>query len=190
MRNMQIERLVAIIFLIIATPFLIIIMLIIIIDSKGNPIFKQNRVGKNGNIFIIYKLRTMILGVEPTNIYNSEELRIHEKYRVTKFGKYLRKTHIDEIPQLWNIFKGDMLFVGSRPLSVNIAFGKNTYIPRDKNITPGLTGLVQISHFRESEGYDTSKLDKFYFKNKSISLDLVVLSKTLYQIITNNQKHC
>ncbi|MFZ2072442.1 MAG: sugar transferase [Minisyncoccia bacterium] len=175
------SRIVAIILLIIAFPFLVICILIIRMESKGNPIFKQSRVGKKGEIFTIYKLRTMYLGKEPIHIVSSMELEKHEYHRITYIGKFFRKYHIDEIPQLWNIVKNEMSFVGPRPLIIPMV-EKIYYAPRDEKVKPGLTGLAQISSLRKIKGYNTLKLDKFYCKKRNTKLDLFIVYMTLFYI--------
>ncbi|MEI6580600.1 MAG: sugar transferase [bacterium] len=172
------RKVLAIFLLIIAFPFLVLLTILIRMESKGNPIFKQKRVGKGGKIFIIYKLRTMRLGKEPEHITSSIELRKHSSYRVTCIGKYLRQTHTDELPQLWNVLKNEMTFVGPRPLTIPIATKKEYYAPRDENICPGITGITQISLLAETKGYNVSKLDKFYCKKRCLLLDLLIVIST------------
>ncbi|MFZ3015639.1 MAG: sugar transferase [Minisyncoccia bacterium] len=92
-------------------------------------------------------------------------------------GKFFRKYHIDEIPQLWNIVKNEMTFVGPRPLIIPMV-EKRYYAPRDEKVTPGLTGLAQISLLREIKGYNTSKLDKLYCKKRNIKLNLFIVCMT------------
>lgn len=172
------QRLVAMILLILIFPLLIILMIIIRMESRGNPLFKQKRVGRNGKIFIIYKLRTMRLGEQPNDIYSEIELALNQSYRITKIGKFLRNYYIDEIPQLINIFKGEMSFVGPRPNSISIA-SKKYYFPKEKNMLPGLTGLEQISFMKKIEGYDISKLNKFYYKKRNFKLNSFIIFLTL-----------
>lgn len=178
--------LVAIVFLIIAIPFLTILMIMIRIESQGNPIFKQRRVGKGGRVFTIYKLRTMRLGDEPLHINSPFEMELFEKYRITRLGTFLRKYHIDEVPQLVNILKGDMVFVGHRPNSVRVAGAKSYYAPRDENMTPGLSGFEQVSSVSGKRGYNCAKLDRFYCQKKSFLVDLFIIfltSKYLFRKI-------
>jgi O-antigen biosynthesis protein WbqP len=176
------ERLLVIIFLIVVFPVLVILMIIIRMESKGSPLFKQCRVGKEGKFFTIYKLRTMKIGKEPIHIDSSFELEKHEHYRVTSIGKFLRLYNIDEIPQLWNIIKNEMSFVGPRPL-ISSLIGKNYYAPIDEKILPGLTGLVQTSPVKKIKGYNLSHLDKFYCKKKNLQLDLFIIFLTLKFIL-------
>jgi len=171
------RRIIATIILVIAFPFLVVLSILIMVESKGSFLFKQKRVGKGGQIFTIYKLRTMRLGQEPSHITSSVELKKYNSCRVTYIGKHLRKFHIDELPQLWNILKNEMTFVGPRPLSIPIA-KKEYYAPRDENIKPGLTGLTQISLLAETKGYKMSKLDRFYCKKRCLLLNLLIVFLT------------
>lgn len=179
-------RLVAGVMLIIVFPFLVILSILIRMESKGSPLFRQKRVGKGGKIFIIYKLRTMRLSNEPINV-NSVissviELKKLDSLRITYIGKHLRKFHIDELPQLWNILKNEMTFIGPRPLIISMA-KREYYAPRDENIRPGLTGLAQISSLSEIRGYNVSKLDKFYCKKICLMLNFLIIIKTIVFII-------
>lgn len=178
----------ALFFLIIVAPFLILVMLFIRLESKGNPIFKQKRVGKGGKFFTIYKLRTMKLGIEPVDVRCTKDLKLHAKNRITRIGKILRKTHIDEIPQLLNIIKGEMVFIGPRPNIYSITSFKKYYAPLNDNMYPGLTGISQISDYQDADGYDMSKLDKFYSKKKSIYLDTLIFFRTINFFILNRFK--
>ncbi len=161
--------------------FWIFIPIIIKIDSPGRVIFTQKRVGAGSNYFTIYKFRSMKEGTPdiPTDkVKNQEELN-------TRFGIFLRRTSLDEIPQLLNILKGDMSFVGPRPALYNqpllIKLRKEQEVDK---IRPGVTGLAQIN------GRDSLKIpkkveyDKLYVKNASISLDFKILLVTIKAILT------
>lgn len=135
--------------IILAIP-MAIIALIIVLDSPGAPIFKQERLGLNGKPFVIYKFRTMHMDAEK----NGPRWADREDRRCTQFGMFLRKTRIDELPQLWNILKGDMSFVGPRPERQYFYEQFEKYIVGFSNrlvVVPGLTGYAQVNGRHEPE---------------------------------------
>jgi len=167
---------------IITLPFLPLVALIVKISSPGEVFYRQKRLGQNGKIFEIIKLRTMKKDAEKeTGAVWAKE----DDPRTTYIGKLLRKTRIDEIPQLWNIIKGEMSFVGPRAerpefhdkLKVEIPFYEERYI-----IKPGLTGWAQINyHYGSSVSDAAEKLqyDLYYIKNRALILDLGIILKTI-----------
>jgi len=163
---------------IILLPFGLIFALIIRATSPGRAVFKQERAGKNGKVLILYKLRTMYAG-------NDGPLWTEEKdKRITPFGKILRFSHMDEIPQLWNIFRGDISFTGPRPERVELAetFKKFPYYEIRHIIKPGLSGWAQINYKPSAsmeEAYEKLCYDIYYVKNRSVILDLIIVLKTI-----------
>ncbi len=167
-------------FLLISLPFWPIIALLVKIDSPGPFIFKQKRVGKDGKHFMFYKFRSMKID------NNDQSPTTKNDKRVTKIGKFMRQSRIDEIPQLFNVLKGDMSFVGPRPekpelireLSENIPFYNVRHL-----VKPGITGWDQISgEYHSPSIKDTHKKlqhDLFYIKNRSVYLDLSIILKTI-----------
>lgn len=162
---------------IVASPFFLILCIAIKIDSKGPIFFCQKRVGIHKKHFNILKFRTMRIDTPkdcPTHLLENPEQYI------TKVGKFLRKTSLDELPQLWNILKGDMSFVGPRPLissemrahRLRLEYGVYRF-------RPGLTGLAQINGRDEISLMKKMKYDKIYCDNWSIKLDLVILLKSV-----------
>jgi len=174
---------------IIFLPFSVIIAFIIRATSSGPAIFKQERAGKNGKAFTLYKFRTM---------YNENQgpLWTEEKdKRITAFGKLLRFSHMDEIPQLWNIAKGDISFTGPRPERVELAetFSKFPYYEIRHIIKPGLSGWAQINYKPSAsleEAYEKLCYDIYYVKIRSFVLDLLIILKTIkyFLPITANDK--
>jgi len=164
--------------IIITLPLWPIIMLLIVFDSKGTILFKQYRIGLNGEEFEIYKFRTMFTKVPvyaPCPIDNSDN-------RITKVGRWLRKTSLDELPQLLNILKGEMSLVGPRP---EMPFQVKGYTPIEKQrwkVKPGLTGLWQITPHRNAEPYENPEFDQYYILNQSLTLDLVIMVMTCFFI--------
>ena len=162
----------------------IIIAICIKIESKRPVFFKQKRVGKNKKYFMIYKFRTMRTDTPkdmPTHMLNNPDLYI------TKVGRILRKTSLDELPQIINIIKGDMSIVGPRPALWN---QDDLIAERDKyhanDIRPGLTGLAQISGRDELEIPVKAKLDGEYTKNISFWLDVKIFFKTIIKVFESD----
>lgn len=167
-------------------PLLGIIALIIHVTSPGAPVvFKQLRTGKGGRRFFMYKFRTMVPNAEELkakyahlNELQWPDFKITNDPRITRIGRFLRKTSLDEIPQLFNVLKGEMSLVGPRPTS----FGPETYKlwhTERLDVTPGLTGLWQITGRARLEFDDRLRLDIAYIERRSIWLDIVILAMTV-----------
>ena len=170
----------SIIVLIILCPFLIIFSIIIKVESEGPILFKQKRVGKNKKIFTIYKFRTMRTDTPkdmPTHM-----LKNAESY-ITKFGNIMRKTSIDELPQLFNIVKGDMSIIGPRPALWNqddLIKERDKYHAND--IRPGLTGWAQVNGRDELEIPIKAKYDGEYIEKVSLWFDIKIFFKTIINV--------
>ncbi|MDR3644860.1 MAG: sugar transferase [Clostridia bacterium] len=157
------------------------------LTSEGPAIYTQKRVGKNGRIFNMYKFRSMVDGAEDLERFLSpEQIEVYETNRklgndprITKAGSLLRKTSLDELPQIFNIIKGDMSFVGPRPMMPEEIemYGGNFghYI----TVKPGLTGLWQINCRSRTRMRDRARLDKKYIENESLGFDISIIFKTL-----------
>ncbi|MDW8720351.1 sugar transferase [Streptococcus suis] len=156
--------------IVVLSPVLLLIAIAIKLDSKGPVLFKQKRVGKNKTHFMIYKFRSMYVDAPsdmPTHLLKDPTAMI------TKVGAFLRKTSLDELPQLFNILKGDMAIVGPRPALWNqydLIEERDKY--RANDIRPGLTGWAQINGRDELEIDEKSKLDGYYVQNMSLGLDI------------------
>lgn len=179
-----IDFLLSLIGIIVLSPVLLLLCLAIKIDSKGPIIFKQKRVGKNKTHFNIYKFRTMKIDTPkemPTHLLEDPDLYI------TKVGKFLRKTSLDELPQLFNIIKGDMAVIGPRPALWN---QYDLIEERDKyganNVRPGLTGLAQISGRDELEIPIKAKLDGKYTDNISLMMDIKCFFGTITSVFKSD----
>tara|TARA_Y100000590_G_C15553476_1_gene951838 strand:+ start:449 stop:1012 length:564 start_codon:yes stop_codon:yes gene_type:complete len=161
----------------VALILLLIIALIVKLSSPGPIIFWSARVGKNNQLFQMPKFRTMRVDAPPDKA--SHLLKIPEVH-LTSIGKILRKTSLDELPQIWSVIKGDMALVGPRPALYNqddlISMRTKAGI---QNISPGITGWAQILGRDELPIYEKVKLDEFYLKNRSFFLDLKILALTL-----------
>ena len=179
-----IDFLLSLIGIIVLSPVLLLLCLAIKIDSKGPIIFKQKRVGKNKTYFNIYKFRTMKIDTPkemPTHLLEDPD------FYITKVGKFLRKTSLDELPQLFNIIKGDMAVIGPRPALWNqydLIEERDKYGAND--IRPGLTGLAQISGRDELEIPIKAKLDGKYTDNISLMMDIKCFFGTITSVFKSD----
>ena len=169
--------------IIIISPILLIVAICIKIDSKGPVIFKQKRLGKDGKEFEIYKFRSMVVGAEKigTGVYSKEG-----DSRVTKVGKFIRMTSIDELPQLVNILKGEMSFIGPRPVLTYHPWRYEEYTEEKKRrfeVRPGITGLAQVNGRKQVEWNRRIEMDVEYVNKLSFILDLKIFFKTIYNVI-------
>lgn len=175
----------SIIGLLIGIPLIIIFSILIYFESPGNVIFKQERVGKGGQIFTLYKLCSMCLDAEK----NGQHWAQKNDPRVLKIGKFIRKTRIDEIPQLINILKGEMSIVGPRPEVLKFTVEFNAQYPGFINrlqVNPGLTGLAQVSGGYDIGPGEKLKKDLEYIQQQSLWLDIKIILKTIKVIITGD----
>ena len=162
------------------------------LDSKGPVFFSQVRVGRNGRRFRIYKFRSMYQDAEARKkeLENQNEVsglmfKMDDDPRITKVGKFIRKTSLDEFPQFWNVLKGDMSLVGTRPPTEDEFEQYSNYYRRRLSMTPGLTGLWQVSGRSDITDFDeVVKLDLEYIDNWSIGMDLRFLLKTVLVVFT------
>lgn len=161
--------------LLVIWPFILLLVIMIRRQSYGPGIFSQERIGRGGQIFICHKLRTMQFGAPnvPTHLAPAAEL--------TPIGKFLRKTKLDELPQLWNVLKGEMSFVGPRPCLPSQAALIEERQKRDVfTIRPGITGLAQINRVDMSSPIKLAEIDAEYVRTRSFVLDLEILFKTVF----------
>ena len=170
----------ALIGIILLSPIFILTAIAIRIESSGEIIFKQARVGKNGKVFNIYKFRSM--KIDAPNLSTSEFNDSH-KY-ITKTGAIIRKTSIDELPQLFNILKGEMSIVGPRPV---IESEKDLLQLREMykidSILPGVTGWAQVNGRDNLDVHEKVKYDYEYLINKSIFLDIKIIFMTIFKVL-------
>lgn len=180
----------SLILIVVLSPLFIIISLLVLMGSRGNPFFAHYRIGKNGKVMYIYKFRTMVPNAEsmikdftPEQKKEWEEnFKLKDDPRITKIGKFLRATSLDELPQLFNILKGEMSFVGPRPIIESELewYGKD----KDKflSVTPGLTGWW-ASHGRSRIKYpERCELELYYVDHASVCLDLKILIMTVFSV--------
>ena len=171
--------------LIVLSPFLLITAILIKLDSKGPVIFKQERLGKNGVPFKIWKFRSMCVGAEKqgTGVYSYKG-----DARITKVGKIIRAKSIDELPQLVNILKGDMALIGPRPALTYHPWPYEQYTEHQKHmfdVLPGVTGWAQVNGRKEVPWPERIELNVWYAKNMSLWLDLKIFFMTIFKVATN-----
>lgn len=172
----------SIILLVLLLPFLLLVTFIIKLESKGPALFSQERVGENGEPFILYKFRSMRSDAEKLSgpVWAEED-----DPRVTKVGKLIRKLRIDELPQLWNVFRGEMSFVGPRPerkFFIDQLLKSVPYYNERFSVKPGVTGWAQIKYpygSTEKDALEKLKYDLYYIKNLSFAFDLTIIFHTV-----------
>mgnify|MGYP000270013336 FL=1 len=186
------QQSVAFIALLLISPLLLLVLILIKAESSGSALFSQTRVGENGRHFKMYKFRSMYLKTDPNyhepDPTQSSREGVCKKYindpRITKIGQFIRKYSIDEIPQLFNIVRGDMCLVGPRP-----ALSIETY-EYDNNVQsrlftkPGLTGLWQVSGRADTNFEEQLQLDKTYIKQQSFLMDCKIIALTIPAVLS------
>jgi undecaprenyl phosphate N,N'-diacetylbacillosamine 1-phosphate transferase len=188
MLNLSIKRmldiLVSLISIILISPILLTILLLVKCTSKGPVLFKQERLGLHGESFQILKFRTMVVNAEHmgTGVYINEK----SDPRITKIGKILRKSSLDELPQLFNILKGDMSLVGPRPpVTYHPYDGYQNYPQWAKKrfeLLPGLTGLAQVELKSDATWDERITVDVRYVENFSVRMDILILLRTVIAV--------
>ncbi len=171
------DFLIAALSIIIFSPLLIILAILVRIKLGGPVIFKQERPGLNGKVFKLYKFRTM------TDAKDENGNLLDDEYRLTSFGKKLRSTSLDELPELYNILKGDMSIVGPRPLLVKYLPLYSDEQKRRHDVRPGLTGLAQVSGRNAITWTEKFNKDIEYVDNVSLGLDISIFFKTIYCVL-------
>jgi sugar transferase EpsL len=172
------DFLVSLLALIMLCPFLIIIAVVIRLESKGAAIFKQERAGRSGKQFVFYKFRTMRQDADP---YGPSP-KSGQDTRLTKIGRFLREYSLDELPQLYNILKGDMSLVGPRPLYISQMAEWNDRQKKRLLVKPGLTGLAQIKGRGELTQEEKLELDVQYVERASFGNDIKILIATFFMV--------
>ncbi|NLD49205.1 MAG: sugar transferase [Clostridiaceae bacterium] len=168
--------------LLILWPFLLLIALLIKLDSKGPALFTQQRIGYKGKVFKIYKFRSMVEGAEKGGVYSQKG-----DARVTRIGAFIRKTSIDELPQLLNILKGEMSLIGPRPPLTYHPWPWEKYSEEQKrrfDVRPGVTGWAQINGRKEPPWDERIILDLEYVDNLSFLLDIKIFFKTIIKVLS------
>lgn len=171
--------------IIVLSPIFLIVAILIRAESQGNPLFSQIRVGKDGKRFKMYKFRSMVVNAEELKDKLSEKnemagpmFKMKEDPRVTKIGKFIRKTSIDELPQLINVLKGEMSLVGPRPSLPKEVEKFEAWMLQRLNVKPGLTCYWQVSGRNDIEFEDWMRLDVKYVRERNTLLDVKLILKT------------
>jgi lipopolysaccharide/colanic/teichoic acid biosynthesis glycosyltransferase len=170
------QRLLALILIIVLLPLLIFLSILVRINLGAPIFFKQNRPGKNSDIFTMVKYRTMLDAVDSSGALLSDEKRL------TKFGKFLRASSLDELPELYNIVKGDMAFVGPRPLLVEYLPLYSNAQTRRHEALPGITGYAQVNGRNAISWEKRLDMDVWYIDHRSIWLDIKILFLTIFKV--------
>lgn len=165
--------------LLLLSPFFLLVALALTIANNGKPFFIQARPGKNGRIFNIIKFKTM------TDAKDAQSNLLPDAERLTAVGKFVRKTSLDELPQLLNVLKGDMSFVGPRPLLPEYLPLYNEEQRKRHNVKPGITGWAQVNGRNAISWEQKFALDVWYVKHQSFTLDLKILLLTVKKVFVS-----
>jgi len=176
--------------LIVMSPLLLILGLVIKLSDRGPVFFKQRRVGQDGKTFEVYKYRTMVVGAEDRlaalkaeNERHGPLFKMDDDPRVTRIGRFLRDSSLDELPQLFNVLRGEMSIVGPRPALPDEVAEFPTDMRRRETVKPGITGLWQVEA-RDNPSFDSyRRLDMYYIENWSLTLDLIIVVGTVEQVL-------
>ena len=172
-----IDIIISLIALLLLWPIMILVAILVWINLGRPIIFKQERPGLNGKIFTLYKFRSM----KPE--YGENGRLLSKEERLTKFGKILRSTSLDELPGLWNVLKGDMSIVGPRPLLVEYLKYYNEEQMRRHDVRPGMTGWTAVNGRAKLSWDEKFKMDIWYVDNVSFMLDIKIVLKTLLTVV-------
>jgi exopolysaccharide biosynthesis polyprenyl glycosylphosphotransferase len=181
---------ISLVVLVLTMPLWILLAICIKLDSQGSALFKQARVGKGEKLFYVYKFRSMCANAESrrseVELLNKSEdglLRVDDDPRVTKFGRFLRRFSIDEFPQIINVLKGEMSWVGPRPHMPSEVAGYLEWHRRKYDVLPGITGLTQVSGRKNLSLDEMVRLDIYYIENWSSIIDIKILLKTVPAVL-------
>lgn len=182
--------------LILLSPIIAVVACAVKVTSKGPIFFSQKRVGKNGELFEMYKFRSMVVNAEELkgNLEDQNEMsgpmfKIKDDPRVTKVGKFIRKTSIDELPQLWNVLKGDMSLVGPRPSLPKEVEQFDNWMFKRLSVRPGLTCYWQVSGRNNIDFEDWMKLDIKYVEERNLWIDIKLIFKTVFVLFGDKNAH-
>lgn len=181
----------AAVLLVLLSPLLVVLMLAVRLDSPGAAIFRQVRVGRDGRQFQVLKLRTMISGAEELkatllahNEYDGVLFKIRQDPRVTRLGAFLRRSSLDELPQLVNVLRGEMSLVGPRPALPDEVAAMDDSALRRFAVRPGMTGLWQVSGRSNLGWHEAKALDAYYADHWTVSGDLLILLRTAKAVLS------
>lgn len=163
--------------IVLLSPLLLVLTIMGAVEMKGNPFFTQERPGKDEKIFKLIKFRTM------TNAKDKDGNLLSDADRLTRYGKFLRNTSLDELPELFNILKGDMSVIGPRPLLVQYLPRYNEYQHRRHEVKPGLSGWAQVNGRNAISWEEKFEFDVEYVDNYSLSMDIKILFMTILNVL-------
>ena len=168
---------------VLTAPAVAVLALVIRLESPGHPIYTQARAGKDGRPFAIYKLRTMVHGAE----FTGAGLAIQEgDPRITRVGRFLRRYSLDELPNLWNVLRGEMSIVGPRP-TLPVQVEQYTAHQRGRlSVKPGITGWAQVNGRASLPWADRIELDLWYVRHRSLRLDVRILARTVAMVLSGH----
>ena len=182
--------------LLLLSPVIAIVACAVKFTSKGPIFFSQKRVGKNGKIFEMYKFRSMVVNAEELkeklahqNEMSGPMFKMKDDPRVTKVGKFIRKTSLDELPQLWNVLKGDMSLVGPRPSLPKEVKQFEKWMYKRLTVKPGLTCYWQVSGRNNIDFEDWMKLDISYVEDRNLWIDIKLIFKTIFVLFGDKNAH-
>jgi|ERR1039458_253161 lipopolysaccharide/colanic/teichoic acid biosynthesis glycosyltransferase len=167
----------AFLLLVLSAPFMVCIAGLIFIDTRSSPFFAQKRIGQHGRAFTIYKFRTML------NLCDSSGRSLPDDQRLMPLGRFLRKASLDELPQLWNVIRGDMSLVGPRPLLPEYVLRYNESQRRRHEVRPGITGWAQVNGRNALTWEEKFDLDVWYVDHRSFWIDIKILWLTLLKVL-------
>jgi exopolysaccharide biosynthesis polyprenyl glycosylphosphotransferase len=188
------DRCASLLGIVVLSPLLLAIAVAVRVTSPGPAVFRQRRIGRGGREFVLFKFRTMCVDAEERlaelRQHNDQRdgplFKIRNDPRTTRIGAVLRRYSLDELPQLWNVLRGDMSLVGPRPPLAGEVQSYSSDVRRRLLVPPGLTGLWQISGRSELDWEESVRLDLFYIENWSLALDLMILWKTLPAVVRHS----
>lgn len=171
------DLIVAIMAFILLSPLFFLVLILLFIANKGSPFFFQQRPGKNEKIFNIIKFKTM------NDAKDDQGNLLPDAQRLTRIGGFVRKTSLDEMPQLLNVIKGDMSLIGPRPLLVSYLDLYDEVEKKRHNVRPGITGWAQVNGRNAIDWETKFKLDVYYVENLSLALDIKIVLKTIQNVL-------
>lgn len=185
--KLSVEWLFCIFAAVLVSPLLLGLAVLVRLDSAGNPLFRQTRIGRGGRPFTVFKIRTMYMDAEErlSALRDQNEasdgllFKIRDDPRITRVGRILRRWSLDELPQLWNVVRGDMALIGPRPPLPEEVRQYDREVGRRLLVLPGITGLWQVSGRSDLSWADSIRLDLYYLENWSLALDAMIVWKTL-----------
>jgi undecaprenyl phosphate N,N'-diacetylbacillosamine 1-phosphate transferase len=170
------DLLLGLVLIVLTSPFFIIVAIVLVFSNNGNPFFIQSRPGLNGKVFRLIKFKTM------AEAFDSKGNLLDDEKGLTNFGKIVRKLSLDELPQFWNVLKGEMSIIGPRPLLEEYLVLYSVHQARRHEVRPGITGWAQVNGRNELDWQKRFELDVWYVDNVSFLLDLKIIFLTIQKI--------